>query len=250
MRIRLTLGSAKGRFALPRQYNEQIQGFIYRHLEERLATQVHDEGLMDPQGNRRLRFFTFSRLQGRWHVAGNEMVFLGPVQFVIASPMNDFLESLVTHLMRQRNLQLGRQRIGLDAIEVELPVAPRRPMLVQALSPITVYSTFETAEGRRKTYYYSPWEPEFERLLLQNLQRKARIWYGREVPLEGYIRPFKVSPRDRHVVKYKGTVIKGWTGVYELDLPPELWEMAYHAGLGAKNSQGFGCIGVWERSGS
>jgi len=69
---------------------------------------------------------------------------------------------------------------------------------------------------------------------------------GRKSHWEGHIRPFKVSSRDEHVVKFKGTVIKGWTGVYELDLPLELWEMAYHAGLGAKNSQGFGCIGLWE----
>ena len=247
MRIRLTLRPAKGTFSLPRQYNEQIQGFIYRHLEEQLAAQIHNEGLLDPLGKRRLRFFTFSRLWGKWRAVNNEIYFFGPVQLVIASPMNSFLESLVTHLMRCRSLRLGDQPIGLEAIEVEMPVAPRRPLRVQALAPITVYSTFETAEGRRKTYYYSPWEPGFERLLLQNLARKARVWYGEEVPLEGRIRPVKVSLRDKHIVKFKGTVIEGWTGVYELNLPPKLWEMAYHAGLGAKNSQGFGCIGIWEK---
>lgn len=246
MRVHLILQSPQGRLSLPRQYNEQIQGFIYRHLDAHLAVQIHDEGHPDPKGKRRLKLFTFSRLQGKWRMEGEKIVFSGSVQLVVASPMNDFLESLVTHLMRQRTLQLGEQPLVLQGIEVEPPVVPQCPVLVQALSPITVYSTFKTAEGRCKTHYWSPWEPEFEQLLLQNLVRKVRVWYGREVSLEGCIRPFKVSPRDEHVVKFKGTVIKGWTGIYELDLPPELWDMAYHAGLGAKNSQGFGCLGLWE----
>jgi len=246
MRIRLTFGSATDTFSLPRQYNEQIQGFIYRHLDAQLAAQIHDEGHPDPRGKRRLKLFTFSRLQGKWRVEGDQIVFSGPVQLVIASPIDGFLESLASHLMRHQQLLLGAQSAILQAIEVEPSPVPRRPLLVQALSPITVYSTFKTAEGRRKTYYYSPWEREFESLLLQNLGRKVRVWHGREVPLEGHIRPFKVSPRDEHIVKFKGTVIKGWTGIYELDLPPQLLEMAYHAGLGAKNSQGFGCIGLWE----
>lgn len=246
MRVRLALGSTEGEFSLPRQYNEHIQGFLYHHLDAQLAVRLHDEGFPDPGGKRRLKFFTFSRLQGKWRAEGERIIFSGSVQLVIASPMNDFLESLVTHLMRHRLLQIGMQQVELGAIEVERPVVPRRPILVQALSPITAYSTFVTAEGNRKTHYYSPGEREFELLLLQNLQRKVRVWYGRDLEAQGRIRPVKVSPRDEHIVKFKGTVIKAWTGIYELDLPSEYFEMAYQAGLGAKNSQGFGCLALWE----
>ena len=245
MRIRLTLNSEDGYLSLPRQYNRYIQGAIYRCLDPQLASQLHEQGHLDPQGKRKLKFFTFSRLLGKWRAKGDRIIFVGPVQLVIASPMKDFLQSLVAHLMAHPSLRLGKERLSLELVEVEPPVSTSQPMRVQALSPITVYSTVTTTEGRRKTYYYAPWEQEFEQLLLRNLQRKARVWYGKEVPLEGRIRPFKVSPRDEHIVKFKGTVIKGWTGVFELNLAPELWEMAYHAGLGAKNSQGFGCIGLW-----
>lgn len=245
MRIRLTFGSAKGMVSLPRHYNEHIQGFIYRHLDAQLARRLHEEGQLDPQGKRRLKLFTFSRLMGKWRLEGGRIVFSGPVRLVIASPMNDFLESLVTHLMRKQSLELNGGQLELISIEVEPPIEWRRPLLVQTLSPITVYSTVRTFEGRQKTYYYTPWEKEFEELLLLNLQRKIRTWQGFEVEVEGTIQPFRVSPRDEHVIKYKGTVIKGWTGVYRLDLPPDLLEMAYQAGLGAKNSQGFGCVEVW-----
>lgn len=185
---------------------------------------------------------------GRWRANGEEIVFMGPVRWVIASPMEAFLESLATQLLREQALQLGSQRVELLSVEVEAPLGHRRPLLVEALAPITVYSTLYTADGKRKTYYYSPFEAEFEELLLKNLARKARTWYGKDVEAEGGIRPVKVSPRDEHIVKYKGTVIKAWTGVYELDLPLKLLELAFDAGLGAKNSQGFWCIGVWQPS--
>jgi CRISPR-associated endoribonuclease Cas6 len=78
------------------------------------------------------------------------------------------------------------------------------------------------------------------------LQRKARIWYGEEPPLhDGTIRPLRVDKRKQHIVKFKDTVIKGWSGTYELALPPPYLELAYYAGLGAKNSQGFGCIELY-----
>lgn len=43
---------------------------------------------------------------------------------------------------------------------------------------------------------------------------------------------------------FKGTVIKGWTGLYELSLPEPLFQIAYDTGLGSKNSQGFGMVEV------
>jgi CRISPR-associated endoribonuclease Cas6 len=46
------------------------------------------------------------------------------------------------------------------------------------------------------------------------------------------------------VLNFKGTVIKGWTGLYEVKLPEPYFRLAYDAGLGAKNAQGFGCVGV------
>lgn len=247
MRVCILLKTPQGTLSLPRHYNELLQGFLYRHLEAELAKRLHDEGFSDPESRRRLRFFTFSRLMGRWRLNGEEIVFMGPVRWVVASPWEELLSSLVEHLLKSPKLELDSQPVHVEEITVEPPLEPKRPVTVQALSPITIYSTLYTAEGKRKTYYYSPFEGEFEELLLKNLARKARTWYGRGVEAKGGIRPLKVSPRDEHIVRYKGTVIKAWTGIYELDLPPKLFQMAFDAGLGAKNSQGFGCI-AWEPS--
>lgn len=251
MRILITFAGDRGRLKFPRQYNQLVQGFIYRHLDAWLAKKVHDEGFADPHNlKRRLRLFTFSRLipvreaGGRWHSEDDHILFEGPVQLTIASPVADFLSSLVEHLLKNPQLDLGGREVSLIEARVEPAPEYRRPVLVRALSPITVYSTLHAPNGKKKTYYYSPFESEFSLLVVKNLARKVRAWSGEEVEAEGEVRPVRVSKRNERVLKYKGTVIKAWDGVYELELPERLFRMAFDAGLGAKNSQGFGMVQV------
>ncbi len=245
MRINLHLRPAEGELILPGHHNHLLQGLIYHHLDEVLAQRTHDQGWLD--GQRRLRLFVFSRLMGRFRREQGQIKFFGPLMFFVASPVSDILESLAVHLMRERWLVLGKSRVELISVEVALPSAYQRPVLLKALSPITVYSTLETPDGRKKTYYYAPQEPEFGRLAIKNLQRKIRAWTGEDIPPDGAtLRPVKVSNRNLVVARYKGTIIKGWTGIYELDAPEPYVRMALDAGLGAKNSQGFGCMEVWE----
>ena len=248
MRLVIRFVGRRGGLRLPLQYNELIQGFIYRHLEDKVASRVHTDGFPDPRSLRRLRLFTFSRLFGRWRREGEHILFRGPVVLVVASPWDRFISSLATELLLSGAFQVNGQEARVEGISVEGIPAYRCPVRVRTLSPITVYSTLQGPGGRRKTYYYSPFEREFSELLVRNLARKVRAWEGREVEAEGEIRPIKVSKRNEHVLKYKGTVIKAWSGIYELELPEALFRMAFDAGLGAKNSQGFGCIAPWTPS--
>lgn len=134
-----------------------------------------------------------------------------------------------------------------------MPVEASGPIPVRALSPIAVYSTLTDAAGKKKTYYYNPWEQEFQVKILENLRHKwAALYKGKDPPsIEGaYIKPVRVSKRNEAIVKFKGTVIKGWTGLYELNLPGPYFQLAYDAGLGAKNSQGFGMVEVVRKEAS
>ena len=51
----------------------------------------------------------------------------------------------------------------------------------------------------------------------------------------------RVNPR---ITRYGAAPVKGWTGIYELDLPEPFFLLAYDAGLGSKNPQGFGMVEV------
>ncbi|MDH7504740.1 MAG: CRISPR-associated endoribonuclease Cas6 [Candidatus Acetothermia bacterium] len=102
--------------------------------------------------------------------------------------------------------------------------------------------------GPEEDLLFQSLEGEWEELLLANLRRKASaLGWGKErlAALEGArIGPFRVGKQDLRVLEYRGTVIKGWTGLYELDLPEPFFLLAYDSGLGSKNSQGFGMVEV------
>ncbi len=92
----------------------------------------------------------------------------------------------------------------LSSVQVEAVPEYKEKIYVKTLSPITVYSTLNTSDGRKKTYYYSPFEREFEELVIKNLQTKLRIWQGKTV-FEGSIKPYKVSskkPENCNLQKY------------------------------------------------
>ncbi|MCS7240993.1 MAG: CRISPR-associated endoribonuclease Cas6 [Candidatus Bipolaricaulota bacterium] len=246
MQIEVVLVGSQGELRLPQQYNEVLQGFLYRNLATELGQMVHDQGFADPQNvKRRLKLFTFSRLFGYRQEEGEAIVFRGPVRWVVASPWAELLSAWAEKFLKTPELELYGQPVRLSELRV-LP-APEygRPVRVVALSPITVYRTLSSPDGKRKTYYFAPFEREFSTLILANLARKVRAWTGKEVQADGAVRPLRVTKRNEHILLYKGTVIKAWSGVYELELPEELFLMAFDAGLGAKNSQGFGCIGLW-----
>jgi CRISPR-associated endoribonuclease Cas6 len=245
MRLILSLHPDGQSVRLPVHYNEWVQAFIYTHLDEHLASPLHDKGI--PLGKRNLKLFTFSRLLGRCRVQEGWLEPQGALRLVLASPMVDFLESFALHLVQSHRVRLGSAEFLLESAKVAFEEPYRSPVYLRALSPITVYSTLETHDGRKKTYYYAPQEPEFERLVLSNLRRKVLAWTGEDIAEDGAsFRPYRVSTRDQHIVLYKDTVIKGWTGLYELQAPEPYFRMALDAGLGSKNSQGFGCVEVWE----
>ncbi|MGC8893238.1 MAG: CRISPR-associated endoribonuclease Cas6 [candidate division WOR-3 bacterium] len=243
MQVKITFSPEKERITLPIQYNHILQGIVYRHLEKAIADNLHEKGF--PREKRHFKLFTFSRLQGRFQIEGEQIHFTDQIKWSVASVHTDFLESLVLNLVREKSLLVGHNPCVVDGVEV-LFLPKAEWMVVRAISPITTYSTLYDAEGRKKTYYYSPLEKEFPRLISENLLKKYEAAYGQK-PEENWcllVKPLRVGARDEKVLKFKGTVIKAWNGLYELSGPPELLKIALDTGLGSKNSQGFGMVEV------
>ncbi len=249
MRVKIEFNPIEKPFInIPCQYNEIIQGFIYQYLDRWLAKELHDKGFKDPETKRKIKFFTFSRLipEERAYIKNGQIYLYGRTSLVVSSPLHNFIQSFAMNLLKAGKIKLGNEDLILLSVQVEGLPPYQEKIYVKTLSPITVYSTLKSADGKKKTYYYSPFEKEFEELLIKNLQRKLRTWRGNTVS-SGSIKPYKVSSKDQRIVIYKNTVIKGWDGIFELTLPEELFRMAFEAGLGAKNSLGFGCIEVWRK---
>lgn len=244
MRIVIEFSPQSEKLVIPIHHNSLIQGFIYNNLDDMISKRLHDEGVAF--GKRQFRFFTFSRIYGRYLMNKETIEFTGPLKIHMSSIHENVLESFVKHLLIKGKIQLGSQQCELLRIDVEEKPKFARPIQVKTLSPITIYSTLAAGDGRKKTYYYSPAERDWEIQIFANLWRKSQalgVGPGDPAYLAGSrIKPVKVGKQDLKIMKYRDTVIKGWTGIYELDLPEEFFYLAYDAGLGAKNSQGFGMI--------
>ncbi len=242
MRIVITFTS-EGRVRLPINYNEVLQGFIYSHLDGILAGFLHEEGFRC--GSRSFKLFTFSRLIGKVRASEGMFNIRGPFKLIVSSPHREMLQSLAECILKSPEVDLANNPLIVQSIEVKFTPPVAEDVVVEMLSPVTVYSTLHTPEGRKKTYYYNPREREFTALCRENILKKYRAFYGRGPEDTDFsIEPLRVSKRDEKIVTYKGFVIKGWMGRYRLSGNPELLRLAYDAGIGAKNSQGFGCFEV------
>lgn len=241
LRLCLSLRGKNGGLFLPIHYNRLIQGAIYENISKDLAGFLHDRGYA--YGSRRFKFFTFSRLLGKYHLdqSKKQIFFKEGARLYISSPIEEFCTSLMGCILGEGEIRLGNIPVEVTGISVEKPVVARDVITVNLISPVVVYSTFYNLEGDKYTCYFQPGEKEFARLVEDNLRKKYAAYYGRVAP-EGN---FMLEPLNRprmNITIYKQTVIKGYTCRLRLCAPQELLQVAVDAGLGAKNSQGFGCL--------
>jgi len=123
------------------------------------------------------------------------------------------------------------------------------------------YSTLFRGDGSKYTVYLQLGEPEFRRIVAENLQKKwegIRYWNQADKNertedthltkqsdhLENKWGKVDIHMLDNprmHILEYKGGIIKGYSGMMELSGPSQLLQVAIDAGLGSKNSQGCGC---------
>lgn len=135
MRIRLVMESLReNQPRFPLYYNHDLQGFIYHHIQE------------------------------------EKIIFSGPISFYLSSPKEKFIQQFAETLLKSPQVTLSRNSLIISNIEV-LPRPPsQNDVTIRMLSPVTVYSTLFSANGKKKTYYYSPFEEEFSQLI--------RAWLG------------------------------------------------------------------------
>lgn len=249
MRIRLTF-SGPEKIVLPVQYNRLVQAMIYNNISEDLAVFLHEDGYL--YGSRRFKLFTFSRLEGRFHMrADRKIEFTPPIFLTVASPIERFLRELSEGMMRNDNLNLIGQRLNLESIGVYSPFEEEdldNEVVIKMLSPAVAYSTkTEEETNGPKTWYYSPWDDQFSQLITDNLAKKYELINNNDRLDGAYVDVIPLGPINQRLCKilnYKGTVIKGWLGTYKLAGDKSLIKVAYDTGLGSKNPQGFGCFEI------
>lgn len=247
MRIKIKLQSVSEKLSIPQHYNHIIQAVIYRNLNQTLAQKIHNQGYAYEK--RQFRFFNYSRLYGSFLRKDNYLVYQDEITLWVSSPITEILESFASHLVKKGKIKIGDSYCKIASIEVPVSEELTDKITIRTLSPITVYSTLKTLDAQKKTYYYSPFEPDFSRLIHQNLLKKYYIINKEsfDPTIEFSFIPIKLSKNNEHIVYYKDTVVKAWSGIYQLNSASELIKVGFDCGIGAKNSQGFGMIERYQK---
>lgn len=227
--------------SLPLNYNHIVQAAIYNNISKELSKFLHDEGYI--LGSRRFKLFTFSRIKGEFRIDREKhfIKYCGPVKLFISSPIEKFIKEFSTTIIKKGYFILENQKVKVLEVAYPPELNFSSEINIKMLSPLTVYSTLLTPEGKKKTYYYSPFEEEFSTLIDSNARKKHVLITHSKLKTGITIKPLKVKEL---IINYKSTIIKGWVGLFQLTGKKEVIKTVYDTGLGAKNSQGFGMFEV------
>jgi CRISPR-associated endoribonuclease Cas6 len=241
MRLKILL-EAETPLIVPWDYRTALTAAVYDILsvsDKDFSSWLHDKGYQS--GKRKYRLFVYSNLRPlHFQPTDAGLQTNGNCTWEIAAPGETFLEKFVDGLLkRDRSLQLfGVDFRILDFVKMQLPaVAPTRTW--KTISPIVV----STWDGKsRQPRYRNGTEPEFVQALEANLLSKWEAFNGKK--WEGENLNIRVWSPKSTLVPVFNINVRGWYLRLQMWGPPELIRFAYDAGLGEKNSQGFGMIDI------
>jgi len=243
-RVRLIINfSSEDGIRLPIHYNSIIQAAIYNSITPELAAFLHDQGFKYEK--RSFKLFSFSRIMGQYvfNKKSKELLFPNDFSLHITSPVSIFCEELANIMLFSGNVKLGSTIVNVDKVEVFNPQVSSESAYFRTLSPIVVYSTLSKSNGKKYTCYYQPNDNDFKRQIGDNLNKKYYSLFRKEPPSNSFSIEKTWSVRQ-NIMIYKGFIIKGYTCNLKVQAPREILKLGLDAGLGAKNSQGFGCVDI------
>lgn len=250
MRVKVAYETLNEKLILPLHYNFYLQILIYNTLSPLLATKLHNEGFI--LNKRKFKLFTFSRILNKGEkIKRNRkdfLLFKNGISFYFSSPIEDIISDFGERGLKEKEFNLLNQRLFISRIEVITTPRIEKEVIIKMLSPVTIHSTLKNQEGKNISHYYKPNEKNFPSLIEKNAKKKYSLIYENEPDeLNLNIEPYRFSvKKNLSVVIFKGTPIEGYSGIFKLNGSRELIMSTYDAGLGDKNSEGFGMWELWK----
>lgn len=226
---------------VPVQYCKILHAALLTWLDDsKYASFLHDDEFQ----RNSYQMYTFSELMGQreYDQIKNKFVYYGQIQIILSFATDESNVLIFKNYKEQRPLRLGRE--FLDFVGC-VPIEEKETdfCVVDTVSPITIYSTYEKEDGRKKTYYYAPFDEGFSELIREDLIRKYSTVYHK-LPQNDAFEITAPIPEQLYqaTVWYNNFFIRGWHGRFELKGSPELIKFGLLSGLGQKNPIGLGCI--------
>lgn len=226
---------------LPINYQQMLQGFIYNQIEDETFSRfLHEEGYV--YGKRHFKLFSFSRLMGQAIVNRKQktIIFKKQVSWQVSSCLPKFIHEFGQSLLMKDSLHFMGQPVIIEELHYKPLTIEKSTCTIRMLSPITIHSTYVSIDGKKTTQFFAPHDPAFAHLINENLAKKYKAYYGKEMEGRLEIKPVQVKKRDKVITRFKGFIIEAWNGVYALQGDPKILTFACTAGIGGRNSNGFG----------
>lgn len=220
---------------LPKSYNHLTQAFFYSLLDRALRRELHDEGF--EYKGRKFKLFTYSKIIGKQlSKTDKEVEFEPQIIIYFASILQETLTSITKNMLRQKEFDLGKNKMHISYISAFNPEV-RTHMVLKCLSPITAYRTIDN-----KKQFYTPWQEEFYALIKQNLLEKYELIYGKSYNGVLEVVPHLIKPSYKKKVLYNNLPILAWEGYYKVEADEDMINVVLNTGLGSYNSAGFGMV--------
>ena len=240
MQLKIYIDLNENNLTLPLNYNHIIQGIIYSSLSNDTEYQktLHNEGITLGEN---YKLFSFSSLCGN-HTISNKMITFIDNVFLEIRSVDSYFIFLVYEYMKQNGITFGNRKLYPN-LKLENKIIQENNITIKMNSPICV---FKKNLENNNTIYLSPRDSEFETAINNNFIRKYSSYYCIEPYSDILITNINLSPKDKVVTNIKKIYITSWKGEYVLEGSPDYLTFLYNAGLGSKNSQGFGLFEIIE----
>lgn len=240
MRIEVNC-TATDTIMLPISYNYFVQSMIYNLISnEEFATFLHDKGYID--GNKKFKLFSFSKLEGNSQYCPEDKTIRfvdKQVKLIITSPSKEFIQYIAETLLLAEEVVIWKNSLNIESVNIIDSIENVDELNVYTKTPIVVSSTLASGQ----TVFYSPMDYCFEERVKMNLITKYRAYSGDKNDLDFEVKVISKGIDRKKVIKYKNIYLNGYMCELKLKGNPKLIKFAYDAGLGEKNSMGFGLLG-------
>lgn len=229
---------------LPLSHHHILQGMIYQtlQLQSEYSTFLHNHGYFNDNHN--FKLFTFSMIQGNYRILNSNIIFYDHISIEVRSPLPDFCYIFMTAAAARGDWELNQSRILFESLTTTKKVITDSCITINMRSPLCISKTL-VENGQKKPLYLQPSDCEFSDHIYHNFTNKYQAAYNIQPDEFISILPYKVSSKDKYVTRFKDIYITAWKGLYKLSAPSEILTFLYDAGLGSRNSQGFGLFDIY-----
>jgi len=236
MRVKITL---RGKGLIPFNYNLALAGAVYgpiKRLDSDLAYNIHS--------STDYKFFTFSWLQIPQGKTNKKGIFVdGCAHFFVSSPIKEIISAFIEGILDRPVVRIDGTALHVETVEVLPQPQFNGTTIFSTLSPIIV-KTAEEENGNLQTIDLYPTNPKFYENLKSNLIKKYKMLYNEEKTNINFSKPSFTKPVR---IRIKNTYHRASHMTFEAFGDTNLLKLGYEAGLGGKNSMGFGMVEVTKR---